>query len=421
MLRFVVRRLLLLIPILIGLSLLVFLWIRALPGSPAESLLGERATEESIAGFVTYRLDDPFYAQYWRYLQTILDGDLGTSISSRRRSPRRFREVPATVELAFAAMLFATLIGIPLGFLAAKRHGSATDHASLFLSLIGVSIPIFFLALILKRAFAVSLGWLPASAGRTCSSTPSTRRTSTSSTASSPELAGVVDAVQHLILPAIALGSIPLAIIARITRASVLDVQNEATSAPRVRRASPAPRSIAATYSATRCCRSRRSSAFRSVSCFPARSSRRPVFPSRGSAPGCSRPSSAATTPVIQGGVLFVAVVVVVVNLIVDLSYGLLNPRIRRRGARDRSSSSKDASSSSSRRVAACGATRSARSSAIPAIVGFVLVGSLVFVAILPAAGALRPDRPEPGAGRGRLLPRPLPRAPPRGRRSRAG
>ena len=113
-----------------------------------------------------YGLDDPFYVQYWRYLQTILDGDLGTSIASRRPITEEIRErFPATVELAFAAMLFATLIGIPLGFLAAKRHGSATDHASLFLSLIGVSIPIFFLALILKWVFAVSLGWLP-SVGR---------------------------------------------------------------------------------------------------------------------------------------------------------------------------------------------------------------------------------------------------------------
>ena len=109
MLRFVVRRLLLLIPILIGLSLLVFLWIRALPGSPAESLLGERATEESVAQIRDqYGLDDPFYAQYWRYLQTILEGDLGTSIASRRPITEEIRErFPATVELAFAAMLFA--------------------------------------------------------------------------------------------------------------------------------------------------------------------------------------------------------------------------------------------------------------------------------------------------------------------------
>ena len=110
MLRFVVRRLLLLVPILIGLSLLVFLWIRALPGSPAESLLGERATAESVAQIRDqYGLDDPFYMQYWRYLQTILDGDLGTSIASRRPITEEIQErFPATIELAFAAMLFAT-------------------------------------------------------------------------------------------------------------------------------------------------------------------------------------------------------------------------------------------------------------------------------------------------------------------------
>ncbi len=230
MLRFAVRRLLLLVPILIGLSLLVFIWIRALPGSPAEALLGERATDESIAQVRDqYGLDDPFYEQYWRYLQTIGSGDFGTSIASRRPITEEITErFPATIELAIGAMLFATFIGIPLGFLAAKRHGSSVDHASLFLSLIGVSIPIFFLALILKWVFAVELGWLP-----------SVGRQDVLIDAEHPTnfyvLDGIItrnweaawDAVKHLILPAIALGSIPLAIIARITRASVLDVQNE--------------------------------------------------------------------------------------------------------------------------------------------------------------------------------------------------
>ena len=127
MLRFAVRRLLLLVPILIGLSLLVFIWIRALPGSPAEALLGERATDESIAQVRDqYGLDDPFYEQYWRYLQTIGSGDFGTSIASRRPITEEITErFPATIELAIGAMLFATFIGIPLGFLAAKRYGRA--------------------------------------------------------------------------------------------------------------------------------------------------------------------------------------------------------------------------------------------------------------------------------------------------------
>ncbi|MGB8350068.1 MAG: ABC transporter permease, partial [Gaiella sp.] len=118
MLRFAVRRLILLVPILIGLSLLVFVWIRALPGSPAQALLGERATDESIAQVRTqYGLGEPIYEQYWRYLQTLGSGDLGTSIASRRPITEEIQDrFPATVELAISAMLFATLIGIPLGF-----------------------------------------------------------------------------------------------------------------------------------------------------------------------------------------------------------------------------------------------------------------------------------------------------------------
>jgi peptide/nickel transport system permease protein len=335
MLRFVVRRLLLLAPILIGLSLLVFLWIRALPGSPAESLLGERATEESVAQIRDqYGLDDPVYVQYWRYLQTILDGDLGTSIATRRPVTEEIRErFPATVELAFAAMLFATLIGIPLGFIAAKRHGSATDHASLFVSLIGVSIPIFFLALLLKWVFAVSLGWLP-----------SVGRQDVLIDADHPTnfyvLDGIVtgnweaawDAVKHLILPAIALGCIPLAIIARITRASVLDVQNEdyvrtarskgissaAVDRRHVLRNAMLPISTIVGLQVGLLL----SGAILTETVF--------AFPGIGT--WLQSAIENRDYPVIQGGVLFVAVVVVVVNLFVDLSYGLLNPRIRLAG-----------------------------------------------------------------------------------------
>ena len=123
MLRFTVRRLLLLVPILIGLSILIFVWIRALPGTPAEALLGERADEESIAEIrEQLGLDDPIYVQYWRYLQTLADGELGTSITSRRPVTDELKErFPATIELTLAAAFFALLFGIPLGFFAAKR------------------------------------------------------------------------------------------------------------------------------------------------------------------------------------------------------------------------------------------------------------------------------------------------------------
>src|SRR5688572_11048174 len=125
MLRFVVRRLLLLVPILLGLSLLVFFWSRALPGGPAQALLGERATAESIAEIEElYGLDKPVHEQYFTYLGTVVKLDFGTSITSRRPVTDEIRErFPATIELALAAMLFSVLVGIPLGFVAAKRYG----------------------------------------------------------------------------------------------------------------------------------------------------------------------------------------------------------------------------------------------------------------------------------------------------------
>jgi peptide/nickel transport system permease protein len=334
-LRFAARRLLLLVPILIGLSILVFLWIRALPGSPAEALLGERATDQSISQIrEQYGLDDPFYEQYWRYLQTVSSGDLGTSIRSRRPITEEIKErFPATIELAVGAMLFATLIGIPLGFLAAKRHGRTVDHASLFLSLIGVSIPIFFLAIILKWVFAVELGWLP-----------SVGRQDVLIEAEHPTnfyvLDGIItgnweaawDAVLHLILPAIALGSIPLAIIARITRASVLDVQNEdyvrtarakgisnrAVDSRHVLRNAMLPISTIVGLQIGLLL----SGAILTETVF--------AFPGIGT--WLKEAIDNRDYPVIQGGVLFVAIVVVFVNLLVDISYGFLNPRIRLAG-----------------------------------------------------------------------------------------
>ena len=146
MLKFVVRRLLLLIPILLGLSILVFLWIRALPGSPADALLGERATAEQRAAIERqYGLDEPIHEQYFRYFQqTFIDRDFGNSVTSRRAITDEFRDrLPATIELAVGAMLFSMIFGIPLGFLAAKKYGSWLDHGSLVASLIGIAKPPF--------------------------------------------------------------------------------------------------------------------------------------------------------------------------------------------------------------------------------------------------------------------------------------
>src|ERR671935_520842 len=230
MLRYVVRRLLLLVPILLGVSLLIFFWIRALPGNPAQSLLGERATPQLIQEYrARYGFNRPLPVQYWDYLKTTVGGDLGTSIATHRTITAEIKtRFPATVELAVGAMIVAVGLGIPLGFLAAKRHGGIFDQLTLVGSLIGISIPIFFLAIILKYIFAVRLGWLP-SVGRE-SVTLDTKHP-TNFYVLDALLTGdgraLKDALEHLVLPAIALGSIPLAVVTRITRAAVLDVQNE--------------------------------------------------------------------------------------------------------------------------------------------------------------------------------------------------
>jgi len=167
MLRYVVRRLFLLVPILIGVSLLIFFWIRALPGNPADALLGERSNAQLVQQYKQrYGLDRPIPVQYWDYVKTTLGGDLGTSISTRRAVTAEIKQrFPATIELAVAAMLFAVALGIPLGFFAAKRHGGVFDNLTMIGSLLGISVPIFFLAIILKYIFAVRLHWLP-SVGR---------------------------------------------------------------------------------------------------------------------------------------------------------------------------------------------------------------------------------------------------------------
>ena len=332
MLRFVVRRLLLLIPILIGLSILVFLWIRALPGGPAQALLGERATPETVAAIERqYGLDDPLPVQYWRYVETVGSGNFGSSITSRRPVVEEFRQkFPATIELAVAAMLFSLLLGIPLGFLAAKKYGSVFDHASLVASLVGISIPVFFLAIILKYIFAVKLGWLP-----------TVGRISVLVDAEHPTGFYVLDAIitgnweafvdvgKHLVLPAIALGSIPLAVVTRITRAAVLDVQNE-DYVRTARAKGVAPITVDRRHILR--------NALLPISTIVGLQTglllsgavlTETVFAWPGIGTWLVDAIDARNFPVIQAGVLFVSVVFVCVNLLVDISYALINPRIR--------------------------------------------------------------------------------------------
>jgi peptide/nickel transport system permease protein len=332
MLRYVVRRLLLLVPILLGVSILIFFWIRALPGNPASALLGERATPQLVQEYkARYGLDKPLPVQYWDYLKTTLKGELGTSISSRRSVVYEIKQrFPATVELALAAMFFAILIGIPLGYFAAKRHGGLFDNSTLIGSLIGISIPIFFLAIILKYLFAVHWHWLP-----------SVGRADVLSEAKHPTNFYILDAlierdwhalwdtIRHLILPAIALGSIPLAVITRITRASVLDVQNE--DYVRTARAKGLPPLTVDRRHVLR-------NALLPVSTIIGLQTglllsgavlTETVFAYPGMGSWLRDAIFNSDYPVLQGGILFLAIVFVLVNLIVDLSYAIINPRIR--------------------------------------------------------------------------------------------
>ena len=332
MLRFIVRRLLLLIPILLGLSILVFLWIRALPGGPAQALLGERATEQAIEQIEhEYGLDKPIYVQYWRYLKTVLKGDFGQSVTTRRDVTEELRQkFPATVELAIAAMIFSTFFGIPLGFFAAKRYGGAFDHFSLVASLIGVSIPVFFLGIILKYVFAVQLGWLP-TVGRIDVlidlEHPTNFYVIDAILAGDPQ--ALWDVIKHLILPAIALGSIPLAIIARITRAAVLDVQNE--DYVRTARAKGMPPAVVDRRHVLR------NAMLPIVTIIGLQVGfllagavlTETVFAWPGIGTWLVDAIESRNYPVLQGGILFVALIFVVVNLLVDVSYAFLNPRIR--------------------------------------------------------------------------------------------
>jgi peptide/nickel transport system permease protein len=331
-LRYVVRRLLLLVPILVGVSILIFFWVHALPGNPASALLGERATPQLVKQYKErYGLDRPLPVQYLDYVKVTLQGDLGVSIVTRRSVTSEIsRRFPATVELAVAAMIFALGIGLPLGFFAAKRYGGVFDNLSLVGSLIGISIPIFFLAIILKYLFSVRWQLLP-SVGREDILSDAEHPTNfyVLDALLTRDWAALWDTIKHLILPAIALGSIPLAVIMRITRAAVLDVQNE--DYVRTARAKGlAPMTVDRRHILR--------NALLPVSTIVGLQTglllsgavlTETVFAYPGMGSWLRDGIFGSDYPALQGGILFLALVFVVVNLLVDISYAIINPRIR--------------------------------------------------------------------------------------------
>ena len=331
-LRLIGRRLLLLIPTLFGLSILLFAWVRSLPGGPATALLGDRATPEAVARVnAAYGFDKPLVEQYFTYMGKLLQGDFGTSIVTNRPVVEEFAQrFPATVELSVFAIVFAVAIGIPLGYWAARHVGRWQDDVAVVLSLLGVVVPVFFLAFLLKWLFAVKLGWLPTD-GRQDPRIDATHYTDfyVWDGLITGEYDAAWDAILHLVLPGIALGTIPLAIIARITRASVLDVQN-ADFVRTARAKGLAPGLI----------RNR----------FILRNAMLPVITTLGLQLGLLISGAVLTEtvfafngigrflsqaifqldfPVLQGFIIFIALLYSLINLVVDISYGLIDPRVR--------------------------------------------------------------------------------------------
>lgn len=332
MLRFIVRRLALLVPILLGLSVLLFAWVRALPGGPAQALLGERATPEAVAAIESQLgLDRPLWEQYLQFLGRAVRLDFGASLQTGQPVvDEMLRRFPATIELAVAALLIAVSVGIPLGYLAARRYGSWVDNLVVSGSLLGVTIPIFFLAYILKYVFAVELGWLP-TAGR------ADPRARTDHPTGFYVLDGLVtgnldaswDAIQHLILPALALASIPLAVIVRITRASVLNVVNEDYV-----RTAEAKGLLPGTITRRHVLKNAMLPVTTVIGLqlgvlLAGAVLTETVFAFAGVGKFMADGIVQRDFPTIQGFILVIAVIYVVVNMIVDLAYGLLDPRVR--------------------------------------------------------------------------------------------
>ncbi|GAB3084515.1 ABC transporter permease [Nocardioides zeae] len=332
MLRFIARRLLLMVPVLFGLSVLLFAWVRALPGDPARALLGERASDAGVARVnEVYGFDRPVLEQYGVYVGALLRGDLGTSIQTGRPVTTSFLEYfPATLELALAALLFAVVLGVPLGYLAARHRGGLVDSVVVSGSLLGVVTPVFFLAILLKLVFASWLGWLP-------SGLRQDPRLDATHVTNFYVLDGMLtgewdaawDALVHLVLPGIALGTIPLAIIVRITRASVAEVLDE----DHVRTAR-AKGLAAGTISRRHVLRNALLPVMTTIGLqagllLSGAVLTETVFSFNGIGSYLFGAITDRDYPVLQGFILFIALIYCLINLLVDVLHGVVDPRVR--------------------------------------------------------------------------------------------
>ncbi|WP_128254565.1 ABC transporter permease subunit [Falsirhodobacter deserti] len=333
MIRFLVGKLAYLIPTFIGITVVAFGFVRLLPGDPVLLMAGERGISPERHAQLSAQLgfDRPIVVQYWDFVTGLFQGDFGTSLATRRPVLGEFLTLfPATVELAVCAIILATLIGIPLGVFAAIKRGSAFDQISMGTALVGYSMPIFWWGLLLIILFSGILGWTPVS-GRIdlLYFFPNGTGFMLIDSLMSGQSGAFRSALSHLILPAIVLATIPMAVIARQSRSAMLEVLSE---------------------DYVRTARAKGMSAWRVVGVHALRNAMIPVITTIGlqigvmmagailtetifSWPGVGKwmidSISRRDYPSVQGGLLLIAGVVMIVNLIVDLLYGIINPRIR--------------------------------------------------------------------------------------------
>jgi peptide/nickel transport system permease protein len=224
---YIIKRLLQIIPVILGVTLIAFALIHLAPGDPVRTMLGQHATQQEIDDIrIKYGLDQPVYVQYFIWLGDVLQGDLGRSILSHEQVTTEIASrFPNTIELAIAAMIFAILIGVVAGIISATKQYSVADYSVMGLALFGISMPVFWLGIMLMMIFGVYLRWLPIG-GRIDLLIPFHSITGFMVIDSIITLNGaaLISVLSHLILPAIALGTIPMAIIARTTRSSMLEI-----------------------------------------------------------------------------------------------------------------------------------------------------------------------------------------------------
>src|SRR5512139_95945 len=330
--QYIIKRFLTIVPVLVGVSLIVFGFIHLIPGDPAVTMLGERATPERVAEIRTQLgLDRPLYAQYLIYVGKIVRGDLGASIL--RGDPvlhdlaKRF---PATVELALSAITVAVLIGVPMGIVAAVWRNSLFDALSRLIALTGVSMPIFWLGLMLAWVFGVVLGLLPTGFRLNTSVTivPVTNLFLVDSLLAGDGEAFAA-AARHLVLPAVALSTIPMAVIARMTRASLLEILSQ--DYIRTAESKGLPQRAVILRHAMR-------NALLPVMTVTGLQIGRllagailteTIFSWPGIGLWIYEAIQARDYPIVQGATLFIATIFVMVNLITDCLYAAVDPRIR--------------------------------------------------------------------------------------------